>query len=124
MRTAQAIEALDPRHQCLEYWSSKENQRLNTGTGSGSERPFPPHGIPVKTHRVFGMDLTKCEKDESNLETGASVEEVQHVLGGLFKKANPHELRMMHQVLCSESWSTNWRAAFRTLLDEIQKNCI
>ncbi|RWR85797.1 JmjC domain-containing protein [Cinnamomum micranthum f. kanehirae] len=55
----QAIEALDPHHQCLEYWSSKENQRLNTGTGSGSERPFPPHGIPVKTHRVFGMDLTR-----------------------------------------------------------------
>lgn len=119
----QAIEALDPYHQCMEYWASKLNQHPSSGTESGCEgSDFQSNIVPTASQKVFNMDCTKLELDKTNKERGTPVEEVQRVLGGLFKKASPHELNVMHQVLGSDSWSANWRAAFRTLLDEIQKN--
>ncbi|XP_058101546.1 lysine-specific demethylase JMJ18-like isoform X3 [Magnolia sinica] len=110
----QAIEALDPHHQCLEYWTSKSNTQPNSGTGSGAS-------FTGKAIKVFGMDLTKQEQDKSNMDMGTSVHEVHHLLGGLFKKASPNELKMMHRIFCSELWSADWQAAFTTLLDEMQK---
>ncbi|XP_019053494.1 PREDICTED: lysine-specific demethylase JMJ15 isoform X2 [Nelumbo nucifera] len=131
----QAIEALDPYHQCLEYWEHRLNLKgedLNKvplvqcgvlGKELDGEKRYPV-GATLSTEesktRIFGFDLIKLDLDKSN--TGVhSVNEVQSVIGGLFKKANTDELKMMHRILCSGSWSTEWRVAFTTLNREIQK---
>ncbi|XP_068656564.1 lysine-specific demethylase JMJ18-like isoform X2 [Aristolochia californica] len=136
----QAIEALDPDHKCTEYWVCKSNQQwgfeegrgLNTdqvldtlsiGSRSATKQClFPPSSSSRGIQKVFGVDLLKEEPGDSNVELAVSVEEVQSVLGRLFKKASADELTMMHRVLCSGSWSTNWRLAFSVLLEEINKN--
>lgn len=86
----------------------------NVVTGSSSHQ--------VKT-KLFGVNLsTKMEEDASYDNTGESVEEVQNILGGFFKKASLEELRMMQKIFRSKSGSSTWRTAYGALLDEIQKN--
>ncbi|URE10603.1 lysine-specific demethylase JMJ14-like [Musa troglodytarum] len=128
------VEALDPYHQCSEYWESKF-----TSPSSCSKRMDVkdlPAAIPMtfdanvgtgSSHqdktKLFGINLsTKMEEDASYDNTGESVEEVQNILGGFFKKANLKELRMMQKIFCSKSGSSTWRTAYGALLDEIQRN--
>ncbi|KAF8413477.1 hypothetical protein HHK36_001464 [Tetracentron sinense] len=130
----QAIEALDPYHQCLEYWNQQltfKGENLNNiptvpmmlgNASDGRKYSFGSSCSTGKTKvKFFGLDLVAQEQDKSN--TGHTlVDEVQTVLGGLFKKASHDELKMMHRIFCSESWSSEWRAAFGTLVEEMQKN--
>ncbi|XP_042487225.1 lysine-specific demethylase JMJ18-like isoform X2 [Macadamia integrifolia] len=129
----QAIEALDPNHQCVEYWNhklrSKGDYLTNLPTmqpvvldnGNGGERcQLRSCSSTEETKpKIFGLDLTKFDQNKS--ESGIhSVDEVQSVLGGLFKKANPDELKMLQRVFCSNSCSTEWKAAYRTLNQEME----
>lgn len=74
--------------------------------------------------KIFGIAL--MGEDQNNPSTGGqnSVEqEAQQVLRGLFQKASPKELKVMQRILCSEARSAEWRVAFTTLIEEIQKTC-
>ncbi|XP_068654381.1 lysine-specific demethylase JMJ18-like [Aristolochia californica] len=137
--TIQAIEALDSDHKCSEYWAWKSDrqQRFKEGRGLNTDQVldtisigsrstakrclFPPSNSSRGIQKVFGVDLVEQEPGVPNVELAVSGEEVQSVLGRLFKKASNDELTMMHRVLCSGSWSTNWRLAFSVLLQEINK---
>jgi hypothetical protein len=70
----------------------------------------------------FGISLTKKNQDNPSEGQGNhSIDE--EVLRGLLKKASPEELRIMHRIFCSESQSSQWRVAFTSLIEDIQKSC-
>ena len=91
----------------MEYWNHKTTSdnnefkkyafRLSCSVGD-SEAKF------------FGVDLTKHNQDDPSQHMVD--EEVEVVLRGLFKKASPKELRIMHKILCSEARSAEWRVAY------------
>ncbi|XP_010906776.1 lysine-specific demethylase JMJ18 isoform X2 [Elaeis guineensis] len=134
----QVIEALDPHHQCSDYWASKSNVLLtselievthppievvkNSASRNEPEKSLLRSRNTRKTeNKLFGVDITRSEKDQPDRSSCILAEEVQDVLGGLFRKASMEELRMVHKIFCSSSGSNNWRAALDTLLDEIQR---
>ncbi|XWS16682.1 hypothetical protein CRYUN_Cryun34aG0111800 [Craigia yunnanensis] len=112
----QAIEALDPNHQCLEYWNHKT---------TSDNKEFKKYAFRLSCSvgdskaKVFGVDLTKHNQDDPSQHMVD--EEVEVVLRGLFKKASPKELRIMHRILCSEVRSAEWKVAYETLTEEIHK---
>ncbi|KAM6551640.1 hypothetical protein CsatB_001448 [Cannabis sativa] len=118
----QAIEALDPHHKCSEYWDNRqktpaniEKHLIESTCSSGETRT-----------KLFGINLIKKEQDDSNpfTEKGYSLidEEVKVVVRRLLKKASPEELTTLHRLFCSESQTAEWRVAFKTLIEETQKN--
>ncbi|KAL5838980.1 hypothetical protein ACOSQ4_011588 [Xanthoceras sorbifolium] len=114
----QAIEALDPNQQCTEYWNHKLMTSRNTG--EINKDSFGLSCFLGETKKVCGI------QDENNPSVGGNNsvgEEVEVVLRGLFKKANPNELKIMHRILCSEAQSAERRVASRTLIEEIHKTC-
>ncbi|KAA8544808.1 hypothetical protein F0562_019601 [Nyssa sinensis] len=132
----QAIEALDPSHQCIEYWNHKltfnvkhlknfETPVTSTNASNVENCPFVSSCSVGKTEPViFGYNLTKQE-DTSVIGSGnySVDEELRTTLRGLLKKANPEELKIMQRILCSESSSPEWRVALTTLTEEIQRTC-
>ncbi|KAJ6887305.1 hypothetical protein NC651_027599 [Populus alba x Populus x berolinensis] len=116
----QAIEALDPDHRCVEYW----NHRL-VNLRNASEVKQPSFGSSCcLAETKEKADINFLTQDPGSLCVGGhhSVDEdVQHVLRGLFKKASPEELKIMHRILCSDAQSAEQRVAFTTLMEEIQK---
>ncbi|XP_059667390.1 lysine-specific demethylase JMJ18-like [Cornus florida] len=137
----QAIEALDPNHQCSEYWNHKlifkaekvENLNEFPEVPMTSANACNEERCPLVTScsggetdaTIFGYNIMKREEDNSVIGScNNSVDkELQSVLQGLLKKANPEELKIMHRILCSESRSPEWRVALTTLTEEIQKTC-
>ncbi|KOM28700.1 hypothetical protein LR48_Vigan564s001000 [Vigna angularis] len=120
----QAIEALDPNHQCIEYWNHKEV--VSESSESGIDDCKLSHGSSnslsdVKT-RLLGPGLRKLEQDSSRRHCD-SFEEMKLVVEGLLKKANAEELSAMHKLFSSDAQFNNWRVAFVTLIEEIQKAC-
>ncbi|KAF9673117.1 hypothetical protein SADUNF_Sadunf11G0115300 [Salix dunnii] len=117
----QAIEALDPDHRCVEYW----NHRL-VNLRNVSEVKQPPFGSSCYLAETKEkVDINLLTRDPGSLfEAGhhSVDEDVQHVLRGLFKKASPEELKIMHRILCSDMQSTERKVAFTTLMEEIQKS--
>lgn len=116
----QAIEALDPNHQCSEYWNHKTTSnddevkkyefRLSCSVGETTKA------------KIFGVDLKKQEHEEDpSQQRSADEEEVEAALKGLFKKASCEELRIMRRILCSEARSAEWRVACETLTEEMRK---
>lgn len=95
----QAIENLDPDHQCVEYWSNKHETK------------------------VEAMKATDTKQDLSKAPASAvsGTEDMQQNLEGLFNKASTEELTTMHQVLSGESQSDEWRLALTALTQELQR---
>ncbi|XP_065043901.1 lysine-specific demethylase JMJ14-like isoform X1 [Musa acuminata AAA Group] len=127
------VEALDPYHQCQEYWECKFTSPSFSKRMDVKDLPaaipttFDANVGTCSSHqdktKLFGVNLsTKMEEDASYDNPGESVEEVQNILGGFFKKASLKELRMMQKIFRSKSGSSTWRTAYGALLDEIQKN--
>ncbi|KAJ4830288.1 hypothetical protein Tsubulata_003627 [Turnera subulata] len=110
----QAFEALDSRHQCVEYWKHKQVALSIKQSifGSGDNIVEMDEDVNI---------LTKDDKDHLSMEDHHSVDDVQHMLRGLFEKASPEELKVMQRLLHSESQSAVWRVALTTLMEEIQK---
>jgi len=130
--TKQVIEDLDPYHCCTEYWESKSKSRMtsqrlkmkNTPTEL-AENPAlaaPPNTSEKTLRKLFGVDISGLEKNESEISDGTSDEDIQQVLGRFFKKASTDELKMLQRVSNSGAESCCWRAALRTLMKEIQNS--
>ncbi|KAF5742405.1 hypothetical protein HS088_TW09G00453 [Tripterygium wilfordii] len=116
-----AIEALDPGHLSSRYWQD----RIATSSGSSavnhhlSDRLF---SAVQKDAKLFGFHLTKAGPNNPALKDEHLVGENKRLaLQQLFRKANPEELKIMHKIFCSEARSAEWRAAYRTLTEEMEK---
>ncbi|XWS17995.1 hypothetical protein CRYUN_Cryun32bG0004100 [Craigia yunnanensis] len=114
----QDIEALDPYHQCLEYWNHKTTLNNNEVKKYAFRLSC---SVGETKAKVFGVDLAKHYQDDPSHHSVD--EEVQVVLRGLFKKASSEELKTMRRILCSEAQSAEWRVAYETLTEEIRKTC-
>ncbi|KAM1213064.1 hypothetical protein PS2_004526 [Malus domestica] len=121
---AEAIEARDPDHQCVEYW----NHRHMVPSMSGGVSEIKQHSFEQSCclremeTKVFGVSLTKPDQDCSSVEHHHLTEEMQLLLRRLLKKADPEELSALQRVFCSESQSAKWRVAFASMIEEIQKH--
>ncbi|XP_016456757.1 lysine-specific demethylase JMJ18 isoform X1 [Nicotiana tabacum] len=132
----QSIEALDENHQCLEYWNNKlklkdgcENVKGSSGLWKSInvlEQPLVSRSAAVETGQGSGVKLAADEQQQANSvgssRNHSSDNELQLVLRRLLSKADPEELKIMHKILCSGSTSPEWRVAFATLTQEIQRN--
>ncbi|KAA8537093.1 hypothetical protein F0562_029571 [Nyssa sinensis] len=134
----QAIEALDPNHQCMEYWNHNLTFKVEHSNNfpevpvtsanaiNSQKFPFVSRCSAEETEALnSGCNLTKQEQTNSVVgSVNYSVdEELPSILVGLLKKANPEELKIMHRILCSESRSPEWRLALTTLTEEMQRTC-
>lgn len=134
----QAIEALDPDRHCSEYWKHKFQLKMEevndiprvpislSDTSDLKQQPFRLVG----SHEQMEMKVFRFNSGEelgptNNATTSGShssvTEEVELVLRGLLEKANPQQLRMMSKILSTDSRNAEWRAAFTTLIEDIQK---
>lgn len=114
----QAIEALDPDRQCVEYWNNKPKTQTNNSDCSGGETK----------KKIFGFDLSKHSQDQDQDESPITLiqedDDPRVVLQGLFNKANPKELEIMKRILSISAQSAEWRAeALTTLTNMIDKSC-
>ncbi|XP_048228942.1 lysine-specific demethylase JMJ18 [Ricinus communis] len=116
----QAIEALDSNHQSVDYW---KNRLVNLSTTSEVKQSLIGLGCnPVDPEDKIGNNVMTKYPDNLNAQGHSDEEEeVQHIVRGLFKKANSEELKIMRKVLCSDTQSAERRAALTTLMEEIQK---
>ncbi|XP_044479444.1 lysine-specific demethylase JMJ18-like isoform X3 [Mangifera indica] len=116
-----AIEALDPDHQCVEYWDNKLKALSNTSEVKNNSFGIGGASGETKTKK-FSMAAKEQDQNSPSICSHNPVdEEVQLVLQGLFRKASPRELKVMHRILCSEAQSPERRVAFTALIEEIQK---
>ncbi|XP_028797975.1 lysine-specific demethylase JMJ18-like [Neltuma alba] len=109
----QGIEALDPSHQCGEYWNRKE---LVSSVSSSSTSD------DVKLVRGSSSSLSDENDDKLIGEKCDSFEGTKLVLEGLLKKASLDELITMQKLLGSSAESTQWRVEIAALIEEIQKS--
>ncbi|XP_006353027.1 lysine-specific demethylase JMJ18 [Solanum tuberosum] len=119
----QSIEALDTNRQCLEYWNNKLKLKDECVTVKG---PSGSSESTVDMARSAVMERGQCSgtkvaTEEEHANYSSSNTELQLVLRRLLNKADPEELRIMHKILCSGSTSPEWRIAFATLSQEIQR---
>lgn len=120
----QAVEAADPKHQCVEYWNHKEV--VSESSGSAIDDCKFSHGSSnslgdAKT-KLFDAGLIRQEQD-SIIGSYDSFEEMKLVLQGFLKKASSDELSAMHKLFSSDAQFTKCRAEFVSLIEEIQKAC-
>ncbi|GAB4829460.1 hypothetical protein Ancab_019132 [Ancistrocladus abbreviatus] len=135
----QAIESLDPNHQCLEYWNHKFTSQLEEPYSISEARPSSSSTSHINSSSlqstststdakgtVFGVDLMKQNQDKLFFpveECYQGNEHLQNVLEGFFEKGTPEELKTMHRILCGELQSPEWRVALTALVQEMQKKC-
>ncbi|XP_059666927.1 lysine-specific demethylase JMJ18-like isoform X2 [Cornus florida] len=125
-----AIEALDPNHQCVEYWNHKLTFKVEEYSNNVPEMPATSanDGNAKKCPLASSCSVREVEAtsfDNSVLGTGnhSVDEELQSLLQGFLKKANPEELEIMHSIMCNESRSPEWRVALETLNEVIRRTC-
>lgn len=124
----QGIEALDPSHQCIEYWNHKELISSVSSSSASDDVKFV-HGSSSSLSddvdtKFFGIDLTKQDENDDKL-AGAnrdSFEGMKLILEALLKKASPDELSTMQKLLGSDAESSQWRVEIAALIEEIQKS--
>lgn len=97
----QAIEAMDHKRVCLEYWNSRPGAQVTQHSLSGSST----------------ADFKTADKEEHEDDTTKN----QSSLRGLLKKANLEELHSLHHMLNSDKWSSNQGILIQLLDEEIQK---
>nr|XP_011460431.1 PREDICTED: probable lysine-specific demethylase JMJ14 isoform X1 [Fragaria vesca subsp. vesca]XP_011460432.1 PREDICTED: probable lysine-specific demethylase JMJ14 isoform X1 [Fragaria vesca subsp. vesca]XP_011460433.1 PREDICTED: probable lysine-specific demethylase JMJ14 isoform X1 [Fragaria vesca subsp. vesca] len=104
----EAIEALDPDHQCTEYWNHRRKQQHSS----------VPSSLGLPQTKLFGINMTNKEQNEGE----HSINETQLVLRRLIEKANPtpEEFRTLHRIFSSQSVES--RVACADLIEEMQRN--
>ncbi|MCD7465181.1 hypothetical protein HAX54_000746 [Datura stramonium] len=133
----QSIEALDTNRQCLEYWNNKiklEDGCVDVEGPSGSWKTVEvleqlqsimARSAAVEKGQCSGIKLAVEEQHANSVGSSggdcSSDTNLQLVLRRLLSKADREELRIMHKILCSGSTSPEWRIAFATLCQEIQR---
>lgn len=104
---------------CSEYWAAKSCSQLELEKTpeagvilcvgmEAKEQHSCMSSSPANKKMLFGVNLASQENNKPKINNKSSAEEVQTVLGRLFKKANHEELKMMHQILNSGSGSDAW----------------
>lgn len=123
----QAIEALDPSHQCVEYWNHRQTSPVTLRNASDVKHRSSESSCSLGEMKaeISGINLRK--PDEGNPSVGgggdcSTDKEVPEMVQGLLKKASPEELETLHRIFRSESQAGEWRAAFSSFIKEIQKN--
>lgn len=124
----QAIEALDPDHQCAEYWNNRQTLPATvenadaTKARKRSDESSCSSG-DQKSTKLFGIDLIKQEQDSPSVGGDSLIDkEAKIAVRGLLKKASPEELMTLQRLFCSESQTAELRIAFTALIEEeIQK---
>ncbi|KZV29367.1 hypothetical protein F511_15899 [Dorcoceras hygrometricum] len=110
----QAIEALDPHHCCVKYWSHKLLTEKSSETWSGDG---------AKIAESYAIDSALQESND-RLHLGSanfvSDDEIRPIFRRLLRKADSEEMKVMLRILCQESRSYLWRIAVETLTEEIQ----
>lgn len=123
----QAIEALDPSHQCVEYWNHRQTPPLTLRNASDVKKHSSESSCSLGETKAEGSSINLRKPDEGNPCVGrggdcSTDKEVPEMLRGLLKKASPEELETLHRIFCSESQAGEWRAVFTSFIEEIQKN--
>ncbi|PON63624.1 FY-rich [Parasponia andersonii] len=122
-----AIEALDPHHQCTEYWDNRQT----TPATLGNDTVVKKHSVESTCSsgetltKLFGINLMKQEQEDDNPAIGGHSlidEGVKVVVRRLLEKATPEELKTLHRFVCGESQTAEWGLAFKLLIEEIQKD--
>lgn len=95
-----------------------------TSTSEVGESPFRLNCKLLESKAKLGINAVA--KDLDNLATEGHLDEegARQVLQGLFKKASPGELQTMHRIFSGEAQSAEWKDAFATLKEEINKTSI
>ncbi|CAN4081939.1 unnamed protein product [Withania somnifera] len=127
----QIVEALDTNRQCLEYWNNKlklkDDGCVNIEGPSDSCKTVDvfeqlqsvvARSVVVERGKCPGIKLAAEEQHANHCSSDT---ELQLVLRRLLSKADPEELRILHKILLSGSTSPEWRIAFTTLCQEIQR---
>lgn len=133
----EAIETLDPSHQYAEYWATRPHasqvqvvggngniMQQDTGFDFEIVRDSKSLSLSDSSSQVNRKDessMIKLMQGKSNIANQVSTENVSAILGGLFKRAKPNELWTLHKVLSSEYWSSDCKAAFMALKEELKK---
>ncbi|GLJ38155.1 hypothetical protein SUGI_0776800 [Cryptomeria japonica] len=132
-----AIETIDHGHKCTDYWAARSSTSQVKCVGRGGspvkhykEADFgilkdsnisPNEDLPSEIDKKDELTQTEQAREEPNLVSLSSSENVYVVLEKLFKRARPNELWTLHKVLSGEACSPNWKAAFRALAEELKK---
>ena len=119
----QAIEALDSSHQCMEYWNRKEVLPVSLGSADGVCKfaKGSSNSLGDVNAKVFGNNLFKQNLENPMGGSCHSFEEMKSILRGLLRKANPEELSTLHKLFSSDTPSAEWRVAFISLIEEMQR---
>ncbi|KAL5578132.1 hypothetical protein UlMin_019831 [Ulmus minor] len=114
----QAVEALDPGHQCVEYWNNRCTLSLTSRNSGGEKRnSVEPTCFSQETKgKIFGISLTTMDLDHVGGNSSVDNDQVRAVKG-LLKKASPEELKTLHRMFLSGSGSQ-----FTALIEEEMKN--
>lgn len=132
-----AIEELVRDHKCEEYWCRRpsnaskrqypetndiceKHYKTSNFQSGGQSNPAVLKNFLEEIDNRGKSSIVNLQQAESNPLNLTSPEKIYMVLKGFFRKANPDELRTLHKVLSDESLSTNWRAALRALVEELQ----
>ncbi|XP_031482471.1 lysine-specific demethylase JMJ18-like isoform X1 [Nymphaea colorata] len=104
----QKIEALDPNHLCLEYWNCQPTKQK-------------PVKVPPGSSTKDNQGSTKVVPREGPIIKN-SLEAVECILKGIFKKANREELRALQEALSNENACLNKDIVIKFLKEEIQES--
>ncbi|XP_038894155.1 lysine-specific demethylase JMJ18-like isoform X1 [Benincasa hispida] len=126
----QAIEALDPKHQCMEYWNHRQQYAIPANSGDNTYCKSSALRLNFSWGETSAttFDINR-EEDETVTPTigmeghHQNEEQVRSVLKGLLNKANPEELSVLQSIFCTELQTTELRAEFASLIKEKQEKC-
>ncbi|XP_008459113.1 lysine-specific demethylase JMJ18-like isoform X2 [Cucumis melo] len=126
----QAIEALDPKHQCTEYWNHQEQQAIPANSGDNTFRESSALGLNFCWGETSATTFDINREEDETVTPTIGMErhhqnevQVRSVLKGLLNKANPEELSVLQTIFCTDSQTTELRAEFASLIKEKQDKC-
>ncbi|OIW21722.1 hypothetical protein TanjilG_08545 [Lupinus angustifolius] len=120
-----AIEAQDPYHRCVKYWTNKEFVRISSESANGDKLNYSSIKEAADANRLkaklFGVNLMLQEQDNKG-GNFPSFEEMKPNLQGLLKKASADELSTLHKLFSFDEQLARSRVAFAALIEEIEKS--
>ncbi|XP_011659340.1 lysine-specific demethylase JMJ18 isoform X2 [Cucumis sativus] len=126
----QAIEALDPTHQCMEYWNHRKQQAIPANSGDNTFCESSALGLNFCWGETSATTFDINREEDETVTPTIGMErhhqnevQVRSVLKGLLNKANPEELSVLQTIFCTDSQTTELRAEFASLIKEKQDKC-
>ncbi|KAL5990567.1 hypothetical protein ACLOJK_011469 [Asimina triloba] len=103
----QAIEAIDQKHVCSEYWKCRSKIQVSQHSSTGNL-------VRNVASRLQGRQNGR----EANNDVEQQLEAEATVLRGLFKKAKPEELFSLYSMVSNHRWDANRQALIHYLNEE------